>query len=137
MIITHTLNAAGQRRVYLGSRGSLECWIEPKDDGVAWSFHLEPGSGSNPLPSDHMKAFAVDVLQKLAALLAVAAQDLAKVPFEAIAALHVANPLDFRRMPMPRRAQAEHGYMSTAPNITRPSADFHTHDFASSRFRRR
>jgi hypothetical protein len=137
MLVTHTVNATGQRRLYLGSRGSLECWIEPKDDGVAWSFHVEPGSGSNPLPPEQLRAFAVDILMKLANMLTVAAQDLAKVPFEAIAALHVANPLDFRRVPMPRRAQAENGYMHTAPNITRPSADFRTEDFVRTNFRRR
>jgi hypothetical protein len=39
MIVTHTQNAQGQRRLYLGGKSPLECWIEPDVDGVRWTFN--------------------------------------------------------------------------------------------------
>lgn len=48
MIITHTQNQAGYRRIYLGAKFSLECWIEPQADGRAWTFHYDIGAGLPP-----------------------------------------------------------------------------------------
>ena len=120
MIITHTCNAAGQRRVYLGSKSSLECWIEPGDDGGKWSFHLEPSPTCYPPSADHLREWAAHILLGLADELNVSPNDLQAVPFEHIAALHVADPADYRRVAVPRRATLEHAYMSTPPHVTRP-----------------
>ena len=125
MIVTHTTNLQGQRRVYLGGKGSLECWITPQADGTAWAFHLDDGVASgNQITDADRRRWAIHTLLALAEALDIAPQDLAAVPFEAIAALHQASPLDHRRVAQPRRHTVDHGFMSTSPGITRPSADY-------------
>lgn len=49
IIITHTQNATGQCRIYLGGIGGLECWIDPDADKIAWSFHVEAAVAGNQL----------------------------------------------------------------------------------------
>lgn len=124
MIITHTQNAEGQRRVYLGGKGSLEAWIDPRADGRSWTFHLEDAVGGQPLSDADKKAWAIHLLVELARELSVACDVLKDVPFEAIAALHCGDPLAGRRVAMPRRRTIENGFMATRPDITRPSGDF-------------
>jgi hypothetical protein len=124
MIITHTQNANGQRRIYLGGKSSLECWIEPKDDNKAWTFHLDRAVTGNQLTEDDTKEWAIHTLLKLSEALNVVPDDLAKVPFESIAALHSTDPFSGRRIAAGRRASINHGFLSTPPQILRPSTDF-------------
>lgn len=135
MIITHTINAEGLRRVYLGGKSSLECWVTPLPDGIAWELHTDVAPGSAPLPDTDMRSWVTHLLLSLAHELNVAPLDLKDVPFEMIAALHTTNPLEYRRVAVPRRQAVEHGYMATAPNITRPRADFTSQDFENRRHR--
>lgn len=135
MLVTHTTNPEGHRRVYLGGKSSLECWIEPDADGAGWSFHLETAPGCYPLPDDQRRAWAAHVLMALAQELAVSPADLAHVAFERIAALHTASPVEYRRVAVPRRQQVEHGFMATAPHVTRPQAHGSERDFTSRRGR--
>lgn len=92
MIVTHTLNAQGHRRVYLGGKASVECWIEPAADGIAWSFHMDTAPTAYPLPDDAMRAWAKQVLLQLAAEIGTEPDTLKAVPFECIAALHTTKP---------------------------------------------
>ena len=123
MIVTHTLSADGQCRVYLGGKSSLECWIEPKADGRAWSFHMDCAVAGNALTAQDMQTWAVHTLLELARLLDTPPGELAAVPFERIAALHSADPYAGRRVAAPRRRTVEAGFMSSPPGITRPVAD--------------
>ncbi|HRD74672.1 MAG TPA: hypothetical protein PK264_01855 [Hyphomicrobiaceae bacterium] len=132
MIVTHTQNATGQRRVYLGAKASLECWIEPKADGT-WSFHIADAVAGIELGDATRRTSAIHTLAALADELAVAPADLAAVPFEVIAALHTASPYANRRVPLPRRTPIENSFMATSPGITRPSADFRARDFGGFR----
>lgn len=124
MIVTHTVNPQGHRRIYLGGKASIECWIEPAADGKAWSFHLESSSSCYPRAEAELRQWAQQVLMKLAAELSVLPPELNTVPFDAIAALHTSDPVDYRRVPMSRRQRAEHGYFNTAPDITQPQSRF-------------
>jgi hypothetical protein len=124
MIVTHTQNANGQRRVYIGGKGSLECWIEPHADRQGWSFHLDEAVTGNHLSAADKRAWAVHTLLALAEELAVAPADLAGVPFDSICALHANDPYAGRRVASSKRKLPEHGFISTAPGITRPRADF-------------
>jgi len=130
MIITHTTSADGRRRVYLGGKASLECWIEPLEDGTTWRLQADDSAAGSVLPTEQKRAWIVHLLLALADELGVAPSDLKAVPFENIAALHTSNPLEHRRIAMPRRQVMDHGFMATAPNITRPRADFNAADFA-------
>jgi hypothetical protein len=136
MIVTHTLNAQGHRRVYLGGKASVECWIEPAADGTTWSFHMDTAPTTYPLPADTMRAWAKQVLLDLAAEVGADPEHLKAVPFEQIAALHTANPADYGRAPAPRRQAYAHAFMTTPPNITRPSADFSGTNFSRNQRRR-
>lgn len=124
MIVTHTQAANGQRRIYLGGKASLECYIAPRADGQGWTFHLDDAVSGNELSDVDRRGWAVHTLMQLADMLAVAAADLAAVPFEMIAALHSTNPYDGRRVAVPKRQSIENGFMATPPHITRPSGDF-------------
>ena len=137
MIVTHTKTADGQCRVYLGGKGSLEFWIEPDADSRGWTFHLDTAVTGNRLGLDDQRRCAIETLGKLAAELGVAPADLATVPFEAIAALHTADPYAARRMPSSRRRAPDHGFMSTQPHITRPASDFSAADWSQHRRRSR
>jgi hypothetical protein len=137
MIITHTQSQDGHRRIYLGAKLSLECWIEPKDDGRAWTFRYDASPGATRMSDADMRSWAVSLLQDLCRELNVEQTDLATVPFEAIAALHTVLPTHHRRVASPQRKVTEHGYMSTPPNTTRPSADYRARDFEDERQRQR
>ena len=127
MIVTCTQNASGHRRVYLGAKMSLECWIEPKPDGT-WSFHMDDAISGIPADTSTKREWAIHMLLALARELAVAPEDLAAVPFEAIAALHTAASHASRRIPPPKRSPIDNAYIATPPRITRPRADFAAHD---------
>ncbi|MGE3916618.1 MAG: hypothetical protein AB7F78_13055 [Hyphomicrobiaceae bacterium] len=124
MIVTFTRNADGLERVYLGGKGSLECWIEPKTDKTGWTFHLDEAVTGNRLSDADRRDWAVHTLLALADVLGVAPDALAAVPFEAIAALHESDPYAGRRVASPRRRTLEQGFMATAPHIRRPTSDF-------------
>lgn len=124
MIVTHTRNADGQRRIYLGGKSSLECWLEPNDDGSSWSFRWEPAVTGQPVDLEQARISAVHLLTQLSEALNVSPHDLAAVPFEVIAALHSSDPFSGRRVSQGRRRALDKGYMSTPPEIRRPSADF-------------
>jgi hypothetical protein len=137
MIITHTQSQDGHRRIYLGAKLSLECWIEPKEDGRAWTFHYDASPGATHMSDTDMRHWATSLLQELCLELNVEAAELASVPFEAIAALHTVPPTHHRRVASPQRKVTEYGYMSTPPNTTRPSADYRARDFADDEHRQR
>lgn len=136
VIVTHTQNAQGQRRIYLGAKSSLECWIEPKDDNRSWSFHLDKAVTGNQLTEADTKTWAIHTLIKLAEALNVRPDDLAGVPFESIAALHSIDPFTGRRVSAGRRATTQ-GFLSTPPLIRRPSTDFNAAPAATPRQRPR
>ena len=133
MIITHTQNATGQCRIYLGGKGSLECWIDPDADTTRWTFHVEEAVAGNRLSDFDKRTWAIFTLMQLADALGVAPDDLAAVPFEMIAALHSANPFTGRRIATPRRKAIEAGFMATKPNVRRPQADFQAGDYRHTR----
>ncbi len=135
MIVTHTQNAQGQRRLYLGGKSSLECWIEPDQDGACWTFHALDAVTGNALNEEERRACMAYYLLGLAREMGILPLDLAQTPFEALAATHTSNPLDCRRVAMPRSKTVEHGFMATTPNIRRPATDFSTRD--SEHYRRR
>ena len=136
MIVTHTQNADGQRRVYIGGKGSLECWIEPQPDGGGWTFHMDEAVTGQSLGPDDKHRWAVHTLLALADGLGVSPDDLAVVPFEAIAALHSSDPFAGRRLPTGKRKVPENAFLAMGPGVTRPRADF-AYDAASERFRQR
>lgn len=133
MIVTHTQNASGQRRVSLNGKSSLECWIDPQADGRSWTFHLAEAVTGNVLSSDEQRSWAMHVLLRLARELDVSPLDLSSVPFEAIAALHSTDPFAGRRIATPRRKTIDQAFMATAPNVTRPRADFSPRSQSESR----
>lgn len=135
MVITHTQDRNGNVRIYLGGKSSLECWIEPQGKDGAWQFKCDQAVSGNFIAPSGQREYASHLLLRLARKLCVAPADLADVPFEAIAALHDANPFESRRVAMPRRKQIEHGFMATAPHIQRPSSDFTSEDYPRRRQR--
>lgn len=120
MIVTHTQNADGQRRVYLGGKGSLECWIDPKSGGQRWTFHLAEAVSGTPLSPNEQREWATHMLLSLARELNVSPLELHDVPFEAIAALNSHDPFEGRRVATPRRNALDKAFVSAAPHITRP-----------------
>lgn len=124
MIVTLTHNQAGQQRLYLGGKGSLEAWLEPDAANSGWTFHLDEAVTGNRLTDADRRTWALHTLLELARLLDVAPDDLASVPWEALTALHGADPYANRRMAAPKRRTAEHAFIATPPNIRRPAADF-------------
>lgn len=128
MVITHTTNIHGRARIYLGVTGSLQGIIEPIQDTTAWTFVLEEGLGGSPLEETERKQCAIHILLALCKELDVTAANLPSVPFEIIANLHTASPLDHKRMAVPKKQTAETSYMANAPKTTRPRADFEQED---------
>lgn len=120
MIITHTINGNGHRRVYLGGKASIECWIEPAANGVGWSFHVETAPGAYPLPDVTVHQWATHVLLKLAEEVGTKPVDLRAVPFERIAALHMANMSEYRRAPVPKRQTYDHAFVASSPLVRHP-----------------
>jgi hypothetical protein len=137
MIITHTQSQDGHRRIYLGAKLSLECWIEPKNDGRTWTFHYDASAGASHVEPHLMRAWAESLLLQLCEELNVEPQQLTHVPFEAIAALHTVPPTHHKRIATPQRKVTEYGFMSTPPNTTRPSADYRARDFQDEKQRHR
>jgi len=124
MIVTHTQNANGDTRLYIGGKGSLECWIEPRKDGRTWTFHLDEAVTGNHLSPDDRRQWAIHTLISLAQSLNVSPQDLASIPYEAICALHATDPFAGRRVAQSKRRTIEAGFMATRPDIRRPTTDF-------------
>ncbi|MDX2158962.1 MAG: hypothetical protein SFW09_20865 [Hyphomicrobiaceae bacterium] len=124
IIVTVNQNQAGQQRIYLGGKSSLEAWIEPKADKTGWTFHLDEAVTGNRISDDDRRIWAVHILLELARALDVSPNNLAAVPYEAITALHAADPFEGRRIAGPKRRVNEHGFMSTRPDIRRPASDF-------------
>ena len=120
MIITHTINGDGHRRIYLGGRASVECWIEPAADGVQWSFHMEQSGCCYPVSDHALREWAKSVLLNLSTEVGCAPTDLKSVAFDRIAALHVTSPLENRRMAVPSRQHNASGFVSAAPQIKQP-----------------
>ena len=138
MIVTHTMNADGARRVYLNGKGSVECYIEPAADNRGWTFHLDQAVTGNVLSEEELRTWAIHTLTELSDALNVAPQDLKAVPFECIAALHESDPFANRRLAVPRRKAAEHCFMATAPNVgNRPRADYRTEEHFAGKQRTR
>lgn len=137
MIITHTQSQDGHRRIYLGAKLSLECWIEPKEDGRSWTFRYDASTGATHIAESDKRTWAEFLLMQLCGELNVAPDTLNQVPFEAIAALHTALPTHHRRVASPQRKVTDYGYMSTPPNTTRPSSDYRSRDFAQEQQRQR
>ena len=137
MIVTHTQNAAGQRRVYLGGKGSLECWIDPATHGQGWTFHIAEAVTGLPLSTEDQRRWAIHMLLKLAEILDVPAQELKTVPFDCIAALHSDDPFKGHRTPAPRKRSQDQSFMATPPQMTRPRADFARHTDNHQRHHRR
>ncbi|MEQ1694363.1 MAG: hypothetical protein ABL901_00850 [Hyphomicrobiaceae bacterium] len=133
MIITYTTNAQGHARVYLGGKSSLECWIEPASDGIAWAFHLNDTPCGLPIADADKRTWATHTLMQLADALNVHPAELASVPFETITALHIGDPFLHTRMPVSRRPNKDFAFIATTPHMTRPAA----HDTATSYARHR
>ncbi len=121
MIITHTTNGQGKARVYIGAKASLECWIEPATDGIAWTFHLGESFCGAPINETDKRTWAAYTLMQLAQALDVAPSELAAVPFENITALHMGDPFLHSRMPASRRPDKDFAFIATTPNMTRPA----------------
>ena len=124
MIVTHTQNAEGHVRIYLGGKGSLECWIEPNANRTTWRFHMAEAVSGNQITDTDKHRYAVHNLLALARALDVPPGELGSVSFETIASLHDTDPFAGRRVAAPKRRTIEQGFMSTAPNIRRPANDF-------------
>lgn len=99
----------------------MECWVEPKADGIGWTLHIATAPGRYPLTEDERRIWVAHILLDLATMLGVDDADLTTVPFERIAALHLVDPSVCRRMSVPRRQRIDQGYVSTVPDIGRPS----------------
>jgi len=112
----------------------VECWIEPAADGIGWSFHMDTAQTTYPLPAETMRAWAKKVLLDLAAEVGTEPENLKLVPFERIAALHTANPADYGRAPAPRRQAYAYAFMTTPPEIKKPTSS--PQGFSRFRFRR-
>lgn len=133
MIITHATNAQGQRRVYLGGKSSLECWVEPNTDGFGWTLHVELAVTGNPIAPEAQRDCAIQILFSLAHQLEVAPADLKSVPFERIAALHTGNPFECRRIAVPRSKAADHCFMASAPSFPQPGHHSQRHEKGQAR----
>ena len=128
MIITHTVNCEGKRRIYLGGKFSLEGWIEEADAHTGWRFRCDIDDNSYLSP-DQVRAWATSLLTQLAAQLSVSLADLPSVPFDTIATLHTVSRMRERHIPAPQRDAFETGYMTTPPGVKRAKTDFTASDF--------
>jgi hypothetical protein len=117
VIVTHARNAEGHRRVYLGGKSSLECWIEPNRDGHGWSFHVDRAVTGNAVTDADATTCVVYTLSRLCDELGVTPRDLANVPFATIAALHTVDPFCGRRIATGRRAAFKSGFMAAPPDM--------------------
>lgn len=129
MVITHTVNHEGQRRIYLGGKFCLDGWLEPKDDGVQWRFRFDASQAHGHIGPDDIVEWAKGLMAGLARELEVDDSALDAVPFEAIAKLHTTPNSHCRRIPSPQREIIETGYMPTPHGVKRSKADFSAPDF--------
>lgn len=128
MIISHTVNVDGKRRIYLGAQSSIDTWLEPKEDGRHWSVRFNTSDCGYHSGDDILKAI-VGQMHQLAKALAVTPSQLDNISFDAIAALHTASTTRERRIPSPQRDTIETGYMVTPPGLSRSKNDFSAPDF--------
>lgn len=128
MIISHTVNVDGKRRIYLGAQSSIDTWLEPKDDGRRWSVRFNSSDCGYHSREDILQAI-VGQMNRLARALAVEPERLDDVAFDAIAALHTASNTRERRIPSPQRDTIETGFMVTPPGVARSKNDFSAPDF--------
>lgn len=129
MIVTHTTNAQGHRRVYLGGKASMECWIEPNIGTAGWTFHAADAVSGSELTTEAKREWASYLLMRLCERLQTTADKLRDIPFDAIAALHDSNPFECRRMASSRRKVLENGYLATPPEKNAVASDFTASDF--------
>jgi len=120
MIITHALDAEGHSRVYLGTKASIECWLEPDDERQAWSFHIQEGLSGTHLDDENKRVWAIHILKALADVLGVPPDKLKSIPYETIADLHTPDPFEGRRAPAPRRQSLDSAYVATPPDRPPP-----------------
>jgi hypothetical protein len=122
MIITHTRNADGHRRIYIGGKASLECWIEPADSGAGWTFQHAAAVTGQPLSEADIRVAVAHSMRSLSEALSVSTDALHAVPFETIARLHTTDPFIRRRMAQGRRRTVEQGFVAAAPLSERASS---------------
>lgn len=118
MLITHTQNAAGDRRIYLGPKGSLEGWLEPTTAG-GWVFCWQHDPTSWLRSVGDVQAWAADLLTGLAAEVGVPLAELPARSFDELALYHTPDPDEQRRQPRRRRRDQVIGFVPTPPDITR------------------
>lgn len=123
MIVTLTESTDGQRRVYLGGKASLECYLAPRDDGVGWTFHLEEAVTGNKISANEKRNWALHTLQQLAFALGVGLDRLNLVPFAEITALHAADPYLARRVVSPKARVIENGFTAVSFATRTPTRD--------------
>ena len=112
MIVTHTRNAAGEQRVYLGGKGSLECWIEPDQTSGHWRVRVDEAVAGNRLTVPDKQAWVRYMLTELANLLDVPIDQLPVVSLSDIAALHVSDPCTGRRAKAPAQRRREANFVA-------------------------
>lgn len=98
MIVTHTINSKGERRIYLGASSQLECYILPLADGTAWTLKYQASPMSRAIPQDRLHAWVRERLMALCDMLGVSLESLSSVPYDDIAALHTPPPIHDRRV---------------------------------------
>jgi hypothetical protein len=130
MIITHATSATGHRRIYLGGKSSLECWLEPDANGQSWKFKHKVAPTAPQPTEQSLQIWANHLLLNLANDLNINPDQLTTTPFDCIAALHTVDPFEDGRTPAPRRKALEQGFMSNTPNLTRPTSDYTAHERA-------
>ncbi|RUO98570.1 hypothetical protein [Hyphomicrobium sp.] len=74
------------------------------------------------MSTDEKRQWALRTLVALAEALEVPAPGLGEVPFDKIAALHMSNPFDCRRVALPRHKSIDNGFMATVPGRPRVTA---------------
>lgn len=135
MIITHTINPNGERRIYLGGKSSIECWIAMEKGSKRWTFHVAEAVGGMALGFAERREAAAHMLGRLAETLGVQLSQLQSVAFDQIAALHEEDPSLGRRVAAPKRRVLENGFTASAPNAG-PRIDFSSGDLQRGRRRR-
>lgn len=136
MLVTRTTNIHQHERIYLGGTGSFEAYIEKAADGRHWHFRTNDGIGGCHLSEADKRACSIYWLANLCDLLGCGPDDLTHIPFQVIQSLHVGDERHNRRMASPRKTVAEHCYVSTAPKMHRPKADFTAEHFEQFRRQR-
>lgn len=128
MIISHTVNVDGKRRIYLGAQSSIETWLEPKADGKAWSVRYAT-NGCTYLDTKAIATAVIAQMHQLADALRVTPHELDGVAFDTIADMHTTSTMRDRRIPSPQRDMIETGFMVTPPGVARTKNDFSAPDF--------